>query len=806
MAALLAGLLIAGALPHAAAYDSKSRGSVAAAEELVGRVLPGSQQHFVFRLVPRCDGLEKGKACYQLADSGNQLVVSATGVSELTAGLGYYLRHYCNMTIGWKRGGGSRIAVPSAWPQIGEAGFVRSRSVPWSYMMNVCTHSYSLVWYDWQDWQRFIDWMALSGINNVLALTGQEEVQFKVFQKLGLKDDDIRGWFNGPAFLTWSRGQNEYGAGIAGPLPRSWMKEQWELQKQILARYRALGIVGQLPGFQGNVPASLKAIAQDSNMTIQGATGWIDALDPLFQKVADVWMETMIEDFGTDHWYQLDGYFNGGTAPWLLQAQEASSAPSRQLQESKTSEAVAPDPAWYARGQAAFRSLNKTDPEAIWSFQGFAFEFWKEQKQASWLKGFVAAVPAGRFSIVDMDYGFGQWQKFADWWGDEKAFFGANFIWSKLHNFGGTDGIKGNLSMVKDMPFAAQEANANVWGTGFTGEGIDQNPAYYDLLIDQPWRTERMPNISQALIDRAQRRYGVAQEVPEVSAAWTLLGESMYAQDVGVQDSTGVGHLPGGATWDFLKDGVTPTDSFCKTYQAWSHLTAAASHVTDTKAEPFSYDLVNLGRDVLARLSTPMSIRLSKSIFAAGAPNVTEVNRAGATYIELLHDLDTLLGTDEAFLLGNWLAMARRFGENTTDCNVPDYPQVKSCPDFYEWNARAQLTTWNPTPADAKAVPRGPIDYATKHWHGLVGSYDRERALRLVILATHAAMTKTHVTPAMADQVKATWAHDWQTDFSLKFAEKPAGDAVAISKKLLAKYAPHFSSCAAKREDASIYI
>ena len=47
--------------------------------------------------------------------------------------------------------------------------------------------------------------------------------------------------FNGPALLTWSRGQNEYGNNIAGPLPRSWMRAQWDLQKLILQRYRELG-------------------------------------------------------------------------------------------------------------------------------------------------------------------------------------------------------------------------------------------------------------------------------------------------------------------------------------------------------------------------------------------------------------------------------------------------------------------------------------------------------------------------------------------------------------------------------------
>ena len=94
------------------------------------------------------------------------------------------------------------------------------------------------MWYDWQQWSAFIDWQALSGVNLNLGVTGQEEIQWKVLTQFNVSDLDIRTWFNGPAFLTWSRGQNEYGNNIAGGtgLPRSWMKDQWNLQKQILVR------------------------------------------------------------------------------------------------------------------------------------------------------------------------------------------------------------------------------------------------------------------------------------------------------------------------------------------------------------------------------------------------------------------------------------------------------------------------------------------------------------------------------------------------------------------------------------------
>lgn len=35
--------------------------------------------------------------------------------------------------------------------------------VKWRYYMNVCTVSYSAVWWDWARWQMEIDWMALNG-------------------------------------------------------------------------------------------------------------------------------------------------------------------------------------------------------------------------------------------------------------------------------------------------------------------------------------------------------------------------------------------------------------------------------------------------------------------------------------------------------------------------------------------------------------------------------------------------------------------------------------------------------------------
>jgi alpha-N-acetylglucosaminidase len=207
-----------------AGQASALRGNVDAVEALLERVLPGSSGHFELSLVDACPDAEA--PCFSISDSGGKTAIAGSGANELSAGVGYYLREYNNMTIGWARGGGSNIFTPALWANVG-APVSKKRVAPWSYFMNVCTQSYSLVWYGWSEWEQLIDWMALSGINNVLATTGQEEVQYKVFTKLGLSDLEIRSWFNGPALLAWSRGQNEYGANIGGPLPRSWMKGEW---------------------------------------------------------------------------------------------------------------------------------------------------------------------------------------------------------------------------------------------------------------------------------------------------------------------------------------------------------------------------------------------------------------------------------------------------------------------------------------------------------------------------------------------------------------------------------------------------
>ena len=76
--------------------------------------------------------------------------------------------------------------------------------------------------------------------------------------------------------------------------------------------------------------------------------------------------------------------------------------------------------------------------------------------------------------------------------------------------------MRGNLSRIADIPLDATHSTGtskpNVWGTGFTPEGIDQNPMFYDILVGQNWRAERIDDMSAVVVGMAHRRYGATYQ------------------------------------------------------------------------------------------------------------------------------------------------------------------------------------------------------------------------------------------------------------------------------------------------------
>ena len=295
------------ALAMAACSTQKDDGTpdAKAAAALTARVIPDAARHFVFETLPAdtCD-------FFTLRSEGRRIVVGGNNANSMAVGLNYYLKYYCHTNIGWFAW--DKGPMPKTLPRL-EAPVRMDARVPQRFFLNYCTYGYTMPWWNWEEWEHFIDWMALNGINLPLAITGQESVWYQVWTELGLTDEEVRSYFTGPAHLPWHRMLNIDRWG--GPLPKSWLEGQEALQKKIVARERELNMKPVLPAFAGHVPPELARIYPDAKIermsdwagfALEDYPWFLDPEDKLFPEIQKRFLEKEVEIYGTDHIYGID--------------------------------------------------------------------------------------------------------------------------------------------------------------------------------------------------------------------------------------------------------------------------------------------------------------------------------------------------------------------------------------------------------------------------------------------------------------------------------------------------------------------
>ena len=283
-----------------------------------------------------------------------------------------------------------------------------------------------------------------------------------------------------------------------------------------------------------------------------------------------------------------------------------------------------------------------------------------------------------------------------------------------------------------------------------------------------------------------------------------LLSNSSYAQDLSVQDGTAVAHISQGEPWAFEADGATPSARLCEVFDAWNYLIdAVKANDKLANVEPFRYDIVNVGREVVAQLAG----RFGKNFTSALAEiplDRSMVEKTSESYVKILEDIDTLVACDEAFLLGPWLRKAKAWSQNSdgtltfTDCTTNgSFPAVDAggCEAYYEWNARVQLTTWNPVKRNATVVPSGPVDYAGKHWSGLIRDYYAKRVQLIAARAIEDAVAGRSLDNDAIERIKAEHAYNWTTARNL-YAENRTENLLVVMEEVMHSYDAYFSTCA----------
>jgi alpha-N-acetylglucosaminidase len=553
-------LFVAAAATAAAAAAAAVPDVLEEVQQLIDRVLLPANKSFrpILELMnPQADGSD----AFEIdAQDGEVLLRGSSGVA-LSSAFGWYLKYYCNSSVSsWGRerslyqlenfpSDSRDLPLPVNGPER------HVRAARWSYYQNVVAASYSMVWWDWERWQREIDWMAMSGINLPLAFTGQEAVLDTVYRdRYNISQAGRDAFFSGPAFLAWNRMANMRGFG--GPLPVRWNEGQAALQKKILRAMRALGMAPVLAGFSGRVPQEFverhpeaSFLQEETWNDFEGAYGndyVLSPTDPLFLEVGSEVTQTTVVMFGINEDYGMPNIYSMDTFNEMK-------PPSNES-------------AYLSNASAAvYQAMVAGDSRGVWLMQGWLFldlDFWGPDQIGAYLSS--AAVPDDGLIVVDLaaeHYPLGTKQKKV--W---PKLLSANppaskpIIWCALHNYGGRRDVYGNLTDIIATPVAdfdslrdpTFQAGSMMIGTGITPEAIEQNPVYYELMNEMTWRLadflseEPLPSLQLSLEESApmlaspqfclaswvqayaQRRYG-SLSPSAAGAAWRELIGGVYA-------------------------------------------------------------------------------------------------------------------------------------------------------------------------------------------------------------------------------------------------------------------------------------
>lgn len=653
---------------------------------------------------------------------GNNYVSIATGVN-------WYLKYYAGIQLSWN---GMTAQLPAVLPAVPQKER-HETDLKYRYNFNYCTYSYTMAFWDWDRWEKEIDWMALHGINLPLAVVGADVVWYNVLTKLGYTKDEINEFIAGPAFQGWWLMNNLEGWG--GPNPDSWYKQRETLQKQILKRMREYGIRPVLPGYSGMVPHNAK---ERLGLNVSDPGLWcgyrrpafLQPTDPRFNEIADLYYKEMSRLYGKADFYSMDPFHEGGNVAGVD---------------------------LNAAGQAIWGAMKKANPKAVWVAQAW---------QANPRQKMIENLPAGDLIVLDLfAESRPQWGDPESTWYRKEGFGKHDWLYCMLLNYGGNVGLHGKMKHVIDEFYKAKTSSfgKTMKGVGMTMEGSENNPVMFELLCELPWRPARFDK-DEWLKNYTVARYGKADKA--VQDAWLLLSNTIYnCPAKNTQQGTHESVFCGRPDYDVYQ--VSSWSEMEPYYKPEDIIRAAGIMLSATDRfkgnNNFEYDLIDIVRQAVAekgRLVYPIMIDAykagEKELFAASSQR----------FLDLILLQDKLLAARPEFKVGTWIEKARNLG--TT-------PEEK---DLYEWNARVQVTTWGNRVA---ADEGGLRDYAHKEWNGLLRDFYYNR-WKVWIDRQKAQLNGAPVKAIDFYAIEEPWTK--QTN---PYSSQAEGDVIEVAKEVYAK-------------------
>ena len=195
---------------------------------------------------------------------------------------------------------------------------------------------------------------------------------------------------------------------------------------------------------------------------------------------------------------------------------------------------------------------------------------------------------------------------------------------------------------------------------------------------------------------------------------------------------------------------------------AWEEMIKASGVCKNS--DGFQYDLVDLTRQVLANYALPLQ---RKFVAAYEIKDQPSFNRYANEFLGLIKDADKLLATRKDFMLGPWIATARKWGATESEKAL------------YESNAKDLITLWG----DAA----NPLhEYACRQWSGLLADFYLPRWQKFFEAINASLAEAKEFDNAAFQKSIAQWEWRWvkrRKDYPVRTAGNPVDVATSLYKK-----------------------
>lgn len=696
------------------------------AAALAARIAPSVADNIIFETI------ESPVDTFAISARDGKVLIEGNNSISMAVGFNNYLRRWLGTNVSWYDSEPVQVPDKIAIP---DTTYGARAAVDTRFFLNYCTFGYTMPYWQWPQWERFIDWMALNGVNMPLAMTGAEKTWYLTWRGLGLSDEEIRSSFTGPAHLPW-HWMNNIDC-FQGPLSLAWLDSQEALQKQILDRERELGMTPVLPAFAGHVPAALAKHFPTADITEHSVWGefpqadrcyFLSPSDPLYAEVQKRFIETQTGLYGTDHIYGIDPFNEVDSPDWS-------------------------ENYLFNASKGIFATLRTADPDARWLQMTWNFYYDRKHWTKPRMKAFLEGVEGDNMLLLDY---------FCDnieIWRRNDRYFGKPYIWCYLGNFGGNTMINGNLHDIDTkISKVLADGGKNLTGLGGTLEGLDCNPVMHEFMLAKAWAPAMSANDWAAIWARSRG----GDKAPSVADAWQLMADSVYVGRTYV----------GNACLTNARPALDkPNGSYTSPRYHYSDaallrtldLLLDADGIDDNAA--YRYDVMNVTRQALGNEFNHTRNRFSKA-YADG--NLEAAKAEAAKMNGIIAGLDALLATDPQFSLSHWIEAARSRGTTPEEA------------DAYEKNARTILSIWGYT--DKKLN-----DYANRQWSGLLAGFYGQRWK----MFTDAVIKAMEEGRAFDEASVTARIKEWEGSWALqKDPTTPVSDAnpVHIARQLREKY------------------